>query len=58
MKEPIVLSVIIHQTAAALRFGGDGYFVTFAGTEQDKEQAKALVDLNNMRLKITVEVEE
>ena len=55
--EKIVLSVIVHQTPAALRFGGDGYFITFAGTDFDKAEAAKLTLLNNVALKVTIEVE-
>ena len=55
--KPLVLSVIIHQTAASLRFGGDGYFITFAGTDFDKAEAAKLTLLNNVALKVTIEVE-
>lgn len=57
MKQTLELRLHIHQTAAALRFGGDGYFVTFAGTEQDKEKAAALLALNGVPLKVTIEVD-
>lgn len=57
-KNKIELCVTIHDTPAALRFGGDGYFVTFAGTEVDKSKAAGLMALNKIRLKVTIEVDE
>lgn len=54
----IELSVILHDTAAAIRMGGDGYFITFAGTEADIDKAVSLVALKKMRLKLTVEVDD
>lgn len=56
--DKIELSVIIHDTPAALRFGGDGYFVTFAGTEQDAAEAVKLCALKKVLLKVTVEVDD
>lgn len=57
MAKKIELKVIIHPTPASLRFGDDGYFVTFAGTEADQEQAAALILLKKTPLKITVEID-
>jgi hypothetical protein len=57
-KEKLELRLCIHQTAAALRFGGDGYFVTFAGTEEDKDKAAALLALNGVPLLVTIEVDD
>lgn len=57
-KAKLELKLSIHQTPAALRFGGDGYFVTFAGTEEDKDKAAALLALNGVPLKVTIEVDE
>lgn len=46
MPEKLELKLMIHQTPAALRFGGDGYFVTLSGTEKDKDKAaRLLLDL-------------
>lgn len=56
-EKKLTLSLMIHNTPAALRFGSDGYFVTLAGTEQDKEQAAALLALNGTLLKVTFEIE-
>ena len=53
----IELLVTIHDTPAALRFGGDGYFVTFAGTEQDAAQAVKLCALKKMPLKVSIEID-
>ena len=58
MKQTLELRLHIHDTPAALRFGGLGYFVTFAGTEEDKEKAAALLALNGVPLKVTIEVDE
>jgi hypothetical protein len=57
-KKKIELQVTIHDTPAALRFGGDRYYVTFAGTDYDKGKAAALMALNKTRLKVTIEVDE
>lgn len=57
-KTKVVLGVIIHETAAALRFGGDGYFVTFAGTEEDTHEAAKLLLLKKRRLKLTIEEDD
>lgn len=54
----IELKLIIHNTPAALRFGADGYLVTFAGTELDKAEAAKLMLLNGMPLKVTVEIDD
>lgn len=57
-KAKVVLQVTIHDTPAALRYGGDGYFVTFAGTEFDKEEAAKLLLMNGRALRVTVEEDE
>ena len=54
----VVLSVIIHDTDASLRFGGDGYKLTFAGTEMDKEQAAKLILLKKTPLRLTIELDD
>lgn len=57
MKDKLELSVTIHDTPAALRFGGDGYYVTFAGTELDKAKAMALAALTKTPLKVSIEID-
>ena len=47
----------IHDTPAALRFGGDGALVTFAVPECDKAKAIALAALLRIGLVLTVEVD-
>lgn len=56
--DPLKLNVTVHDTPAALRFGGDGYLVTFAGTELDKPEAAKLMLLTKARLRITIELED
>ena len=57
-KGKIELKVIIHDTDASLRFGGDGYKLTFAGTEEDLPEAMALSMLKKTRLKLTIEIDD
>lgn len=57
-KQRIELQLTIHNTPAALRFGGDGYYVTFVGTEADKDKAAALLALNGVPLIVTIEIDE
>ena len=47
----------IHDTAAALRFGGDGAFLTLAIPESDAGNAVALIALKKTALRVTIEVE-
>ena len=56
--ERLELKVIIHPTPASLRFGGDGYYVTFAGTEEDSTEAMMLNFLKGKLLKITIEQDD
>lgn len=54
----VELKVTIHDTPAALRFGSDGYLITFAGTELDKAEAAKLLLVNKRALKLTVEIDD
>ncbi len=56
--QKLELLVTIHDTPAALRFGGDGWFATFAGTQFDKDKAAVLTQLTGQRLKLTVEIDD
>lgn len=57
-KETLTLKLSIHNTPAALRFGSDGYFVTFAGTEEDSQEAMLLNLMKRKQLKLTIEIDE
>lgn len=57
-KDKLELLVTIHETAASIRLGGDGYFITFAGTEKDIDKAVMLAALKKQRLKLTVEIDD
>jgi hypothetical protein len=54
----IEFSASIHSTPAALRFGGDGAFLTFAVPETDKQAAIKLIYMQGKNLKITIEEED
>lgn len=54
----LLLSVTIHDTPAALRFGGDGWMVTFAGTEADKHEAAKLMLFNKQELELVVRLKD
>lgn len=51
----IEFNASIHNTPAALRFGGDGAFITIAVPETDKLEAAKLIYMQGMNLKITIE---
>ena len=54
----IVFRATIPDTSAALRFGGDEARVTFAVPACDVEKAALLIQAKQMRLKVTVELDE
>lgn len=59
MAKPVEIQfrATIHDTAAALRFGGDGALVTFAVPESDKANAVALAALLKTGLVVMVRLD-